>query len=330
MGTINEETGKRLRHARVAAKMSCPALAKKVGLSADIIYQLETGKRCLKANEAEKMAEILGVTASWIAQGVFPRIPAAGNGTAHHDRGEAGPELVASTPAAGSTPAPPEPTMPGKAEEPATSLAASLAPVPAESPKPASPEGNATPAPSESAVPGSAEEPAAPLAASLAPVPAESPKPAPPEGNAAPTPPQSTVPGRAEGPSVPLAVNLESVPVEAPKIAKPEASPEPAPADDHQPTPPKDVKATLRRILIGVLPPFIVTLLRSERRRLRTWITCFCLCGVVFLLYPVVPLRWHALGVAVCGFFVLQMSLRLSALDMEARRARPHDARGSA
>jgi transcriptional regulator with XRE-family HTH domain len=289
MGTINEETGKRLRHARVAAKMSCPALAKKVGLSADIIYQLETGKRCLKANEAEKMAEILGVTASWIAQGVFPRIPAAGNGTAHHDRGEAGPELVASTPAAGSTPAPPEPTMPGKAEEPATSLAASLAPVLAESPKPA-----------------------------------------PPEGNAAPTPPQSTVPGRAEGPSVPLAVNLESVPVEAPKIAKPEASPEPAPADDHQPTPPKDVKATLRRILTGVLPPFIVTLLRSERRRLRTWITCFCLCGVVFLLYPVVPLRWHALGVAVCGFFVLQMSLRLSALDMEARRARPHDARGSA
>ena len=185
-------------------------------------------------------------------------------------------------------------------------------------------------APPEGAVPGRAEEPATPLPASLAPLSAESPKPAVTERNPAPTSPQSMVPGRAEGPSVPLAVNLESVPVEAPKIARPEASPEPAPADDHQPTPPKGVKATLRRMLIAVLPPIVVTVLGSERRRLLTWIVGYCVCAGVFIVFPAVPLRWHALGVAVCGFFILQLSLRFNALDREARATRPYRARGSA
>ena len=232
MGTINEEIGKRLHDTRVAAKMSRPILGEEGGAYRRYHLPLETGKRCLKANEVDKMAATLGVPASWISEGSSRTRRRQRTSHGDHDRGEARVEPVAT----------------GLAERPST-------------------------APPEGAVPGRAEEPATPLPASLAPVPAESPKPAPPEGNAAPTPPQSTVPGRAEGPSVPLAVNLELVPVEAPKIAKPEASPEPAPADDHQPTPPKDVKATLRRILIGVLPPFIVTLLRSERRRLRTWIT---------------------------------------------------------
>ena len=61
--------------------------------------------------------------------------------------------------------------------------------------------------------------------------------------------------------------------------------------------------------------PFSVrTWWRSERLRLLTWIACYCLVAGVFIAFPAWPLRWHALAVAVCCFFVLQLSLRLHSL----------------
>lgn len=55
--------------------------------------------------------------------------------------------------------------------------------------------------------------------------------------------------------------------------------------------------------------------MRPEIHRLWVWIIGFALCFAALIAFPAWPLRWHALGAFVCGFFILQLSSRLHFLD---------------
>ena len=290
--------GERLRKVREAKGLTREELGERVGYSRSTIQRFEQGKDP-PFSVAGRMAEELGLSVEYYYYGSKKN------------------DAVRSS----------EYDPVGHAQRDSRSAEGKVL---AANPKLAQPVENPEPTPFERALPREAGEPVAPLGASLAPGSTETPTLAQPVGGAVSIPPERTMPNMVEGPTALLAESPIWAPGNSPKLARPRRSPEPVLGDSHRPAAPRGAGGALRRILVAVLPPFVVAWLGSERHRLLTWIVGYSVCAGVFILFPAVPLRWHALGVAVCGFFILQLSMRFSALDREARATRPHRARGSA
>lgn len=64
----NEEIGQKIKNARVAANLTQEELGKKIGYSAMGVSYLEKGVRNIKLGDLSKIAEVLGVTESYLLE----------------------------------------------------------------------------------------------------------------------------------------------------------------------------------------------------------------------------------------------------------------------